>query len=194
MRTGSEDLPIDDIAALLELATGNRHALRTLYDRYSARVYNTAVSYLQSAEEAEEATQDVFLELAASASRFEQRSSVSTWIYRLTVNQCLDRLRYRNRKKRRAKLLSIFGDKGELLHDVATFEHPGIAMEKQEDARHLFAAIDELPERQKTAFVLTYVEELSGKEVAEVMGLTVKGVESLIQRAKANLRKILEKE
>lgn len=101
-------------------------------------------------------------------------------------------LRYRKRKKRFALIVNLFKpDSAEVKHDNPHFEHPGVLLENKEKSALLFAALDTLPEQQKTAFVLSYVEELPQREVAEIMGLTVKAVESLIQRAKGKLRKEL---
>lgn len=117
---------------------------------------------------------------------------MTTWIYRITVNKCLDFLRKKNRKKRFGFMMELFHrDSGEVSIDKAHFDHPGILMEKKENARLLFAAIDLLKENQKTAFVLFHIEELSRKEIAEIMELSPKAVESLIQRAKAVLREKL---
>lgn len=117
---------------------------------------------------------------------------MTTWIYRITVNKCLDFLRKKNRKKRFGFMMELFHtDSGEVSIDKAHFDHPGILMEKKENARLLFAAIDLLKENQKTAFVLFHIEELSQKEIAEIMELSPKAVESLIQRAKAVLREKL---
>jgi RNA polymerase sigma-70 factor (ECF subfamily) len=82
-------------------------------------------------------------------------------------------------------------DTGALLHDPAGFEHPGVTLENKEKARYLFKAIRQLPQNQQTAFILKQVEGLSQKEVAAVMEIGEKAVESLLQRAKANLRNIL---
>jgi RNA polymerase sigma-70 factor (ECF subfamily) len=89
--------------------------------------------------------------------------------------------------------LRVFGSKetGEL-PEKADFVHPGVLAEQRERAAYLFKAIAQLPENQKTAFVLSHVEDLSQKEVAAVMEISVKAVESLLQRAKGNLRKYLE--
>jgi RNA polymerase sigma-70 factor (ECF subfamily) len=183
----------EEQALLIQVARGDREAFRLLYAKFSKRVYNTALSYLQDANEAEEATQDVFVQIFSSAGGFSGKSSVRTWIYRITINQCLDRIRHRKRKKRLGVLVQIFGSKGEVIHDSPDFNHPGIAMEKQEAARILWTAIDRLPEQQRAAYILTYIEELSGKEVAEVMLSSPRAVESLIQRAKANLRKLVDR-
>jgi len=141
---------------------------------------------------AEDLTQDVFVTVFKSVLSFNEQSSLSTWIYRITVNKCLDHLRARNRQKRAGIFSSLFQkDNGEPVHDHPTFEHPGVQLERRENARYLFAAIDTLPDTQKTVFVLAHVEELPQKDIAEIMNLSVKAVESLLQRAKINLRKKL---
>jgi RNA polymerase sigma-70 factor (family 1) len=174
------------------LAQGNRGAFSQLYKLFQARVYNTCLSYLQNVEEAEEAVQDVFLEVFESAASFKGDSSVSTWIYRLAVNKCLDRIRHRKRQKRFAFMSSLFNkETGKLDFDAPDFNHPGIILENKEKAAILFKAIDKLPENQRSAFILKQVEGLSQKEIAEILNLGEKALESLLSRAKANLRKML---
>ena len=143
-------------------------------------VYNTAIGYLQNVEEAEEITQDVFLTIYKKADTFQGKSKVSTWIYRITVNKALNLL-----EKRKGPLLS----KNEIedFHSV-DFNHPGIQLENQEKSQLLFAAINQLQKKQKTVFLLSYVEGLPRQEVADIMETTLKSVEGLLQRAKVNLR------
>jgi len=117
---------------------------------------------------------------------------MSTWIYRITVNKCLDYIRGQKRQKRTGIFSQLFQkETGEELPGIATFEHPGIQLERKENARYLFEAINALPENQKTVFVLAHIEEVPQKEIAEILNLSVKAVESLLQRAKATLRKKL---
>ncbi len=176
-------------ALLAQIALGSESAFAEFYTIFSSRVYNTALGYLQHAEEAEEVTQDVFIKIHQSADRFTGSSAVSTWIYRITVNLALDRLNYRKRQKRFGLVVSFC--RGETLEpkiELPVFDHPGVVLEQKEEARILFQAIDTLPEQQKTAFLLSFVEDLPRQEVAEVMEITLKAVESLLQRAKSNLR------
>jgi RNA polymerase sigma-70 factor (ECF subfamily) len=87
----------------------------------------------------------------------------------------------------------LFNDEtGQIMHDKGHFEHPGILLENKEKSKVLFAAINLLSENQKTAFILFHIEELSQKEIALIMDISPKAVESLIQRAKAVLRIKLE--
>lgn len=162
---------------------------RKLYERYKDKVYNTALYQLSQPEDAEEITQDVFTEIFRSSGGFKGDSHVSTWIYRITINKCLDKHRSHQRKKR--SLISyLFGDIHESMEPVE-YQHPGMAAEQRETYQQLFAAIHRLSGNQKTAFILTYVEDLPQREVAEILGLKLKAVESLLQRAKQALRKDL---
>jgi RNA polymerase sigma-70 factor (ECF subfamily) len=177
---------------LQQIANGDQPAFRQLYELFKDRVYNTCLSYMQQQAEAEEAAQDVFVEVYHSASKFQGKSSVSTWVYRIAVNKCLDRIRYKSRQKRFAFVSSLFHkDTGELIHDIPSFEHPGVLTENKEKSAMLFAAIKQLPENQQTAFLLKQVEGLPQKDISTIMNLSEKAVESLLQRAKANLRKEL---
>jgi RNA polymerase sigma factor (sigma-70 family) len=150
-------------------------------------VFNTAVSMVQDTGIAEDISQEVFVTVFKSVHSFNENASLSTWLYRITVNKCLDHLRSRSRQKR-SGLLNLFSGESSPAENKPAFEHPGIQLEQKEKARYLFEAIQTLPENQKTAFVLSQIEELSQKEVADIMNLSIKAVESLIQRAKGNLR------
>ncbi|OYU96451.1 MAG: RNA polymerase subunit sigma-70 [Bacteroidetes bacterium B1(2017)] len=160
-----------------------------LYETLKHRVYNTVLSYLQSAEDAEEITQDVFVEVFHKLADFKENAQVSTWVYRIAINKSLDFLRYKNRKKRFGFMSSLFNqESGELQFDKPEFVHPGIQLERKEQAAQLFKALNQLPENQKTAFILIYIEQLPYAEAAKVMDLSVKALESLVQRAKKTLR------
>lgn len=177
-----------------DLKRGDPGALESLFSIYKDRVYNTALGYLQNIQDAEELTQDVFIEIFNSASKFKGDSAFTTWIYRITVNKSLDKIKYQKRRKRFAVLTSIFKpDSPELAIDTPDFIHPGIEIELKECSQLLFNALNELPENQKTAFILSKIELLSQKEISEIMKTSVSSVESLIFRAKQNLKNILGK-
>ncbi|WP_461074614.1 RNA polymerase sigma factor [Spirosoma flavus] len=171
---------------------GNDSAFHHLYETTKSRVFNTALSYVRSREDAEEITQDVFIEVFRSVDGFKGDADVTTWIYRITVNKSLDFVKHKKRQKRFAFLTSLFDrDTGEVVHHPPDFVHPGVTLENQENAARLFQAIDTLPDKQKTAYILTRVEGLSNIESAQVMSTSVGAVESLLQRANENLKKQL---
>ncbi|MGZ3899783.1 MAG: RNA polymerase sigma factor [Bacteroidia bacterium] len=171
----------------------NHISFREIVESNKNKVYNTAFGFVQNIEDAEDITQEVFIEVHRSLEKFNRQSSLSTWIYRIAINKSLDFLRKKNRKKRFGFMSSLFGESGEQKHEQPHFDHPGILMENKEKSSILFAAIDTLPENQKSAFILFHLEELSQKEIAVIMEISPKAVESLIQRAKAGLRNKLEK-
>jgi len=158
---------------------------------FASRVYNTALNILQNKEEAEEVAQDVFMKVFQTIDTFDQSSTLKTWIYRITVNKSLDALRYKKRAKRWSVFVNFFNDEGEQKHTAVDFVHPGVQLEQKENASILFAAIDKLPERQKAAFVLCQLEDMSYKEAAATLEITVSAVDSLMSRAKKQLREQL---
>ncbi len=158
-------------------------------------VYNVVLSFLQNTEDAEDITQEVFIEVYRSINKFKGNSSISTWIYRISVNKSLDFLRKKKRKKRFGIISSLFTneDKNKEIIQIANFEHPGVLIEQKENAKLLFRLIDDLKDKQKTAFILFHIEDLNQKQIAEIMGISSKAVELLIRRAKIKLKEKFDK-
>lgn len=177
---------------LEEIRRGNEKALQQLFLQLKDTVFNVSLGYTANREDAEEITQDVFVEVFHSANSFKGDSSVKTWVCRIAINKSLDYLRFKKRKKRFAILTSLFSkETGEVKYHQPDFNHPGVTLEDKEKAGYLFAAIEKLPENQRTAFILLKMEGLSQREAAETMQINEKALESLYQRAKQNLRKEL---
>lgn len=176
------------------LRNGDEAAFTYLVDTYKDRVFNTAIGIVQNAEDAEDVAQEVFIQVFRSIQNFKAESKLSTWIYRITTTRALDLLRSRKSKKRFGIIQRLFGEGNEPEMEIPDFNHPGVALDRKENAARLFKAIGQLPENQKIAFTLHKLEDLSYQEVSEVMGTSVAAVESLLHRAKQNLKKILEKE
>jgi RNA polymerase sigma factor (sigma-70 family) len=164
---------------------------RALYDEYKTLVYNLALSYVHHQEDAQDIAQEVFVKIHQRFADYKpERSSLKTWIYQITINHCLDVVRARKTRKRFGFLTSLFSsDTGEPIPEAADFDHPGVALEDKEAVQRLFAVIDSLPDSQRTALILTKLEDRSVKEVADIMQLSPKAVESLLQRAKTNFSK-----
>ncbi len=173
------------------LQTGHERAFEQLVMLHKNRLYNTVLGFLQNEAEAEDAVQEVFIKAFQNIKNFKGEAAISTWLYRIAVTHSLDVLRKKKRQKRGGFLTSLFSKKQEEWN-VPDFHHPGIAAEKKEASAILFKAINQLPEAQQTAFILQKIESLGQTEIAEVMKISVGAVESLLQRAKAALRKLLE--
>lgn len=158
------------------------------FQEYQHLVFNLALQYVPNKQDAEEITQDVFISIHQSFADFEHRAKISTWIYRITINKSLDFIKAQKRKKRRAWLVSLF-DLRQTPLEPLIFDHPGVQLEQKEAIQHIFKCLNELPDRQKTALILSKIEQKSQQEIAEIMQLSPKAVESLVQRAKNNFGK-----
>ncbi len=169
-------------------------AFRYLVDQYQDRVYNTALGIVQNAQDAEDVAQEVFIQVFKSIDQFKGEARLSTWLYRIATTRSLDLLRSRKSKKRQGILHRLLGTENEILFEIPDFNHPGVMLDRKENAAKLFKAIRQLPENQKIAFTLHKVEDLSYQEISEVMKSSVPAVESLMHRARQNLKKILEKD
>lgn len=177
---------------IAKLKEGDEAAFKTIVELWQDMVYNTVLGIVQNETDAEDLTQEVFIKVYESISSFKGESKFSTWLYRIATTKALDLLRSRKRKKRFGFIKSIFGSGPEEEPQLRDFYHPGVQLENKERSAILFRAIARLPEKQKLAFTLNKLEGLSYQEVSEVLNTTVSAVESLLSRAKVNLRKDLQ--
>jgi len=178
---------------ILLLREGNEAAFRELVNRFQDRVYNTALGFLQHPEDAEDIAQEVFIQVYRSVGNFKGDALLSTWIYRITVTKSLELIRSRKRKKRFGMLSRLFGEDNRPVHEPIEHFHPGIRQEQKEEAGQLMKLVNELPENQRTAFLLNKIEELSYREIAVIMNTTEAAIDSLLSRARQNLRKKIGK-
>ena len=176
---------------LQHLLQGDEKAFKLLVDTHKNMVYNTVLGFIQHADDADDVTQNVFIKVFETISSFKEQSKLSTWIYRVSVNESLDFIRHKNRKRRWAMITNLFNNNNEPLYQQADPAHPGVLMENKEKAAVLFKAINQLPDKQKTAFLLQKTQDCTQQQIAEIMLLSEGAVESLLTRAKANLKKLL---
>jgi RNA polymerase sigma-70 factor (ECF subfamily) len=168
--------------------------LEEVYKAHGNMAFNLALHYVQNTQDAEEIVQDVFMAFYEAMHTFRDEAKISTLIYRITINKSLDFLKAKKRKKRFALLTSLFSaSEKELLHSQKEWNHPGVVLEQRESLKMIFDGINQLPPNQKTALILAKIEHCSQKEIAEIMELNVKAVDSLIQRAKVNLENYLKR-
>lgn len=172
------------------LQQGQEPAFRQLVETYQHMVFRTALDIIQHQQEAEDVAQEVFIQAYRSVAEFRGDSKISTWLYRITISKALN---WQRKKKavKRFSLKHILGLDEKTANEAKDFQHPGVLSENKEDANLLFRSLKELPENQQAAFILLKVEGLSYEEVSAIMELSVKALESLMHRAKENLRKKL---
>jgi RNA polymerase sigma factor (sigma-70 family) len=160
-------------------------AFRAFIREHQDRVFNAVLKMVQQVNDAEEITQDVFVDVYRKPWSFQGQSAVSTWLYRVAINKSIDHLRKKEKKK------WFFSSAKHDKDEPADFFHPGIAAENREKATILFKAMKKLPTSQHKAWVLSELENLSYKEIGEIMEISLSSVESLLFRARQNLKKII---
>lgn len=184
---------MEDDNFIRDLKEGKQFAYGKLIDDFQQKVFSTCISFVPNKEDAEDIAQDVFVEVFRSISKFKGDSKLSTWIYKITTNKCLEFIRKKNTKKRFGFLKSIMGsdmpvDKTSYFTDM---NHPGILLENKEKSETIFRAINQLPEAQKVVFTLCKIDGKSYEEVSDIIGKSISSVESLMFRAKKNLQDLL---
>jgi RNA polymerase sigma-70 factor (ECF subfamily) len=176
------------------MISGDYDSFKVLVNENQKKVLNTCYRFTNNREDAEDITQEVFVEVYRSIRGFRGNSKLSTWIYRIAVAKSLDFLRKKKRKKRFGFVKNVFS--GEQLKEdlkASVSSSPEANAENQDRIKILNEALETLPENQRTAFTLSKYDELSYQEIAEILGTTIPAVESLIHRAKNNLKKKLYK-
>ncbi|MGB5005527.1 MAG: RNA polymerase sigma factor [Ferruginibacter sp.] len=182
---------MDQPELITQLQLGDESAFTKLVNEYEDMVYNTALGIVQQADDADDITQEVFIQVYQSISSFKSDSKFSTWLYRIAVSKALDHEKKKKRKKRFGFVQSLFGGDGEEQVHPVEFDHPGIQAEKKESAAALFRALKQIPDNQRIVFSLHKLEGQSNREIAAIMNTSLQAVESLMSRAKASLKKEL---
>lgn len=185
---------MNDFENIEELKKGSERAFRLLVEKYQKLVVNTCLGIVHNKTDAEDIAQEVFIEVYRSVQNFRSDSKLSTWLYRIAVNRSLNHIRD-NKKHQWFKSLNEEVDKTNEVRSLSTSkaDTPEYELEKSERAKMLHMVIDALPKNQRIAFTLSKYEDLSYKEISEVMDVSVSSVESLLFRAKKNLQKKLLK-
>lgn len=187
------DVAFASEAELVEgLRAGDSAAYRRFVDSNSANVYNLALKLLGDEQEAEDVLQETFLSAFRAVDRFEGRSKLSTWLYRITYNASLMHIR----KRERMTTFSLdrpFGeeepaDESSERHLVDWSTVPDDQLLTAEARQQMEQAIAGLPESLRATFVLRDIQGLSGAETAEVLGITVQAVKNRLHRARLKLR------
>ncbi len=177
-----------------KILSGNQLYFKILVDKYQPMVLNTCYHFVRNKNDAEDITQEVFIEVFQSLNKFKKQSKLSTWLYKITVNKSLNFIR--DHKKRRIfksiENFFTYGDKSEIeIADISLQDEENEL--KQQRLIMLREAIKALPKKQKTAFVLHKYENVSYKDIAEIMNTSLASVEGLIHRAKINVQKYILK-
>ena len=183
-----------DVQLMLRFQAGDDDAFRELFDKYSRAIVNFAYHFVGSRPRAEELTQDVFLQVYKAAARYEPQAKFTTWLYRIATNACLNEVRRPERRYKTRPLEYETEDNSER-SEIGLADPQAVSGEEVSSALELEAkiraALGDLPENQRAALVLSRVEGMSYREVAEALECSESAVKSLVFRATATMRKEL---
>ncbi len=190
--TRTRVLEKSDTAAIREFLDGKRRAFDTLVIRYKDRVFNMCYRMLGDYDEADDCAQDVFVRVYRSLAKFRFESKFSTWLYRITVNSCKNRLASSSNRRRRS-MVRINGCRdpdGEVsgIHVRDNVASPSDAFERKERGRLIQNAVQSLPRAQRMVVVLRDIEGLPYDEISRLSGLNPGTVKSKLARARRKLR------
>jgi RNA polymerase sigma-70 factor, ECF subfamily len=176
----SSRLRDDDREAVQACLRGEREAFDTLVERYQRDVYRLCYRYVNNHHDANDLAQDVFLKAYRALANFRGDSAFSTWLYRISVNTCLN---FRAlRRLPAAEMPEQVADEG-----AGALDH----LERDERSRRVRAAVSRLPDRQRATLILKVFHDLTHEEVAGILGTSVGTVKANLFHALANLRKQL---
>lgn len=178
--------------SLKALQAGDRVEFARLVDAYSTQIYRLALKMLADEQDAEDVLQNTFMKALQSIKNFEGRSSLSTWLYRIAVNEALMSLR--RQKPTVSVAMDYEDDEDEIQHPTQFTDWcclPEKDLLSAEAKKHLDKAIQRLPEKLRVVFLLRDVEGLSIRETSEALDLTETAIKTRLLRARLNLREQL---
>lgn len=168
------------------LRTQNSSYFSMLYRKYSGKVYGKCISILKHEDEARDAVQDIFVKIMLNLGNFGEKSQFSTWIYSITYNFCIDVIR----KKKKDK--TLFSEDIERAPDVAADEVPDQYLLEM-DMKYLKQVLEELPTGDKMILLMKYQDDMSIKEIADILDKTESAIKMKIKRAKHKAQEIFER-
>ena len=172
--------------------TGDIEALTWLYDKYRRRIFNLCLRMIRDRADAEDLTQDVFVQLFRKIGTFREQSAFSTWLHRLAVNMVL--MEIRSRKSQRYSMIPLEGntEDDETLHEQLGRED--MDLRSSLDRLTLIGALDDLPPGYRLVFLLHDVHGYEHQEIAEILSCSVGNCKSQLHKARLKLRKIIQAE
>ena len=189
MTTASDE---QDAADMARLTKGHDAALNDLMERHGGKLFHYLARALQSEDEAADVAQDAFVRVYQNRDRFDSRQKFVSWLYAIATNLVKDRYRYRTRHPQ-VSLEAESGDTavslGEQLADEGA--NPAEKAESSERGEVVRRAIGALPEELRLPLILAEYESHSQAEIAQIVGCTVKAVETRLYRARHRLREVL---
>jgi RNA polymerase sigma-70 factor, ECF subfamily len=174
---------LDDAGLVAEAAAGNREAFDLIVERHRRAVYQVCYRFMNNHEDASDLAQDAFVRAWKGMKNFKGQSALSTWLYRIAVNVCLNRVSAKTAVTEPIESTDRFED-----IRIEGAQHKMLREERAVAVRH---AIASLPEKQRATLILRTYHDLSHQQIAEMLGSSVGAVKANFFHALNNLKKIL---
>jgi len=173
---------VDDEGLIRACLEGRRDAFDGIVERHRRQVYQLCYRYVGNHEDAADLAQDTFIRAFKGLRGFKGQSSIATWLYRIAVNVCLNRLALKTPRPE-----PLLEDERADLHAV----RPDAVLLREERAAEVRAAIQRLPRKQRATLILRVYHELPHEEIAAILGSSVGAAKANLFHALANLKKLL---
>lgn len=192
---GNNNAQMNDSDLIRSFQSGDRIAFDLLVRKHMDRIFNLCFRFTGDFHEAEDLAQDIFFKVFKSLNRFRFESSFSTWLYRVSVNACMNRLRsldYRRKKKKvRFDTVTDRVDDDQTVEFGHHSETAVTELQRKERMKSIQMAIDSLPLKQKSLIVLRDIQGLSYEEITRITGVKPGTLKSRLARARLTLKEKL---
>lgn len=185
--------PEEDAALMQAVVQGDLHALRQLVDRWQAPLGSFVYRYVQNMEVTQEIVQESFVRLYQSRTRYDSQKRFSSWLFKIASNLCKNYYRWRSRHPENLGIdESLIAGEAQPMEPLLQSDSPAEQSVREEELHQLKCAIKAMPHPLKTTLLLYYYEQMSYKEIADIVGCSARGVETRLYRARKWLSKHLE--
>ncbi|RME02406.1 MAG: sigma-70 family RNA polymerase sigma factor [Planctomycetota bacterium] len=182
----SSEEDLEKVEAVLQ---GDERAFQDLFEKYREKVFHIAYKYLQNREDALDVVQEVFFKVYASLPKFQKKSSFYTWLCRIAINRAID---YSRAKKSNLSFEQCIADGYGFSSLTAKSSKPLDKMANKEWEEHFYQALNKLPHIHRSVFVLYSLNDLSYKEIAQILDCSIGTVMSRLYYARKKLQELLK--
>ncbi|ALC85455.1 MULTISPECIES: RNA polymerase sigma factor [Bacillaceae] len=175
----------EELQWIQEVLTGNKQAYTHIINKYKNLLYATILRMTKNPQIAQDLVQESFIKVYHQLGKYDNKGSFSSWIYRVTINHCMDEFRKKSYQMKQVEI-----DEERVVDSI----HPEVILLKKEKSRQLERLISTLPEDERMIILLRYVNELSYEEISELVEVPLSGVRNKLHRAKKKMRETVNRE
>lgn len=175
----------EELQWIQEVLSGNKQSYAHIINKYKNLLYATVLRMTKNPQIAQDLVQESFIKVYHQLGKFDNKGSFSSWIYRVTINHCMDEFRKKSYQMKQTEITE---------ERVADSIHPEVILLKKEKSRQLERLIATLPEDERLIILLRYVNELSYEEISDLVEVPLSGVRNKLHRAKKKMRETVNRE